>query len=601
MFTILRQMLNINGIYRHDSAKIFFKTRTSKEKSMTRKSLCLLLLFLITAQIAFAQIVKTEKKDDLSPELRKEAVAFLRETAADANNLRTPENRIGFSSEMASLMWFGDEKEARAMYQTVINDFRQLMARYDAQLSASGDEQDEPGENVPRFPFGGGDGDASRKMTKALGVRQQIASSLAEHDAQLALDFFNGVGQSVTSPKFRKQIEQGDAFFEMRLLTQIAEQNPETALRRGREILAKGYNYQLLELLQKIYEKDPGKGAAFGDEIVRKLKSGDLKNGYYNLGSLLTLGAENVDKIKAKSGKKPMFSDQSMRDIADLLVKEVLTGEEAKNSGGLAFITQIEKFSPAGAARIRLKFGETKQAGIVSAASEDIVAVGVPAPSPLPNSVSIENAPDAPAQSTKNPPGFSAKQLSREELEKEVGQARKTIAEIKDPTQKLLALGVLSSQVAAEGDKELAVRILDEAKNLVNLQPKNYLDYLRVWMLASSYAQVDAPKAFPILEDAILRLDDTLGAFIKVGEFIDVGGDMIEDGEVQLGAFGGAMTRDLLGNLGAADATVRGLAKADFARTKDLTNKFDRAEVRILAKMIVLRAVLENKKPESVE
>ena len=49
-----------------------------------------------------------------------------------------------------------------------------------------------------------------------------------------------------------------------------------------------------------------------------------------------------------------------------------------------------------------------------------------------------------------------------------------------------------------------------------------------------------------------------------------------------------------LRELGATNATLRGLAKSDFTKTKNLANKFDRAEVRILAKMLILRAVLGN-------
>jgi predicted Mrr-cat superfamily restriction endonuclease len=55
------------------------------------------------------------------------------------------------------------------------------------------------------------------------------------------------------------------------------------------------------------------------------------------------------------------------------------------------------------------------------------------------------------------------------------------------------------------------------------------------------------------------------------------------------------MTREL--NL--ADSTIRVLAIADFEKTKDLTNRFDRQEVRILAKMLVLRAVLGDDKTKT--
>lgn len=555
---------------------------------MRRKLQHLLILLLLSAQICFSQIVKPEKKNEISPELRKEAVAFLRETAAEVNTLRTLENRISFSSEMAGLMWFGDEKEARAMYQSVIGDFRQLLAQYDSQANASGDSGEEETYS-PSFFFGGRN-NAARKLQKALSVRQQIATSLAEHDAPLALEFFTTSAQAVGNPKIRKQLEAGDAYFETRLLAQIAAQDVDTALKYGRRTLAKGFNPQLIDVLQKVYEKDADKGAAFGEDIVQKLKS-ETASGkkYYALGSLLNAGAENLEKLKEKPDKKPMFSEQSMREIADLLVREILNGEEAKSSGAMTYISQIEKFSPAGAMQIRQKFGAKKQIE-TKISMNSVMRAGSPPPA-----MEIDDAQNSRKQLMENMQNLGAKQLSKEEREKIIGQARKTIASLRDPNQKLLALSALASQVSALGDKETAVQIMDEARNLVNPQPKNYMDFMRNWMLASAYAQVDASKAFPILEDAILRLNDTIGAALKIGEFVDVGGEMIEDGEAQVGGFSGAMTRELTRGLGASDTTVRGLAKADFARTKDLTNKFDRLEVRILAKMIVLRALFDEK------
>jgi hypothetical protein len=76
---------------------------------------------------------------------------------------------------------------------------------------------------------------------------------------------------------------------------------------------------------------------------------------------------------------------------------------------------------------------------------------------------------------------------------------------------------------------------------------------------------------------------------------MDVAEEMILDGEVQVGAFGGQMVRGLTKELGMADATIQQLAKADFGKMKNLANRFDRAEIRVLARMMVLRAVLNPK------
>ena len=52
-------------------------------------------------------------------------------------------------------------------------------------------------------------------------------------------------------------------------------------------------------------------------------------------------------------------------------------------------------------------------------------------------------------------------------------------------------------------------------------------------MLAGGYAEVNPDKAFPLLESTILRANDTISAFVKVAEFIDVNEEIIADGEVQ--------------------------------------------------------------------
>jgi hypothetical protein len=164
--------------------------------------------------------------------------------------------------------------------------------------------------------------------------------------------------------------------------------------------------------------------------------------------------------------------------------------------------------------------------------------------------------------------------------------------------KKIVGLSALAAQVAKAGDRGLAAELMRDAQALVNPQPKTYQDFLLTWMLATGYAGSQPEKAFPLLEDTIMRANDTLAAFIKVGEFIDVAGEMIDEGEVQVGAFGGQLVRGLTSELGMAESTLRMLAKADFKKTRDLTSRFDRSEIRILAKMMILRAVLDEKKPD---
>jgi hypothetical protein len=566
------------------------------------------LLLLTVFQATFAQTPEKEKPKVVTDELRKQAVEFLRETSGEVNSLRSLENRISFSSELAGLMWFHDEKEAATMYQSVISDFKQLLMQYDSQINALGIT---PTENDYGGGFlGGGDqsekGQLTQKFYKALGVRQQISMSLAEHDATLAYNFYYDTLQIVSNAEFRKQIEQRDTYFGVQLMKKIALKDPSKAAEFGRKSLANGVNWTHLDLLRQIYEKDSDKGAEFAEEIVKKFKSDKIdSNNLYNIVGFINAGTENLEKIKKEnSKKKPMFTEQNLRDMSEILAQGILQKDDSEGADFSSYATLIEKYSPSRAAQIRAKFAvKTKVKPLVKSEEDgetQIAVRGVPTPTPPGLSAQVQARKEQ-EEMMKNLQTLGSKELPKEEREKIIAQSRKTISGIGNKSEKLIALSMLASQVAKLGDKELAADVLKDAQTLVNPSPKNYRDFLEVWFLASAYAETDPDKAFPILDDAIYRLNDTLAAFVKVGEFMDVSGEMIDDGEVQVGSFGGSMISSLTGELGVANATLRNLAIADFTKTKTLTNKFDRTEVRILAKMMILRAILGDEKKDGVK
>lgn len=579
---------------------IYYFRLTDYDYRMFFRNVLSVLLLLTFFQTAFAQTPVIEKPKTGSEELRKEAVEFLRETSGEVGMLRSIENRISFSAELAGLMWFHDEKEAAAMYQTVITDFKQLFAEYDARMNAV--ELKPADYDFRNNGFEGGDDDKTRfmkKLSKAMSVRQQIAMSLVEHDAVLAFDFYSDTASIITNPEIREKLTERDTYFETQFIKRVAEKDASKAAALARQSLAKGVGWVHVDLLKQIYDKDPEKGAEFAEDVVKKFKDDKVSaSNLYNVGSFLSAGAENAAKIKRVGGKKPMFTEQGLRDLAELLAQGILQGKPIEDSGTLNFMASqmsaIEKYAPSRAVQIRAKFPKIAKPS----------AAIVPEITDIPNTAVKEVSTMEPVESggTKankeqeeamnNVAKLGSKELPKEEREKIVAEARKIIDGMDSRQDKLMALSVLASQVAAAGDKDLAAEVLKDAQTLVNPSPKNYQDFLNVWFLASAYAANDPEKAFPLLEDTILRLNDVLSAFIKVGEFMDISGEMIDDGEVQVGAFGGSMVNSLTRELGVANFTIRNLAVADFGKTKALTGKFDRAEVRILAKMLVLRAIL---------
>jgi hypothetical protein len=579
---------------------------------------------LLLASFASGQTVPDNKAAEDRQKLEKEAVAFLRETLGDVNAMRSLENRISFGSELASLMWFHDEREARAMYSGLIGDFKDLIAKYDSQMNEFGAVSEDAELSGGLIGFMGEPSERSRllrKFSAAMAVGQQIAMSMAEHDADLAFGFYYDSLSSISNPELRAQAEAGrGSYFEFRLLKQIAETDPSKAAKFGLRSLSKGLTHEHVELLKKIYGKDAGKGADFGGAILSRLKS-DKTEGkgreFYVLSSLINFGGETYDASRKPGGKRPVYDQSELRELAEILAKAILSRSDPE---GFGYIHAVEKYLPGRAAQIRAKFktsaGGSNHNAMTNAAYSAAMAMNAAANSYQYESgysnvnsngryererLAQEEREKGEQKLREDVQGLSTKQLPKEEREKIIAEARKIIMQTPGRDKKIVSLSMLAAQVSKLGDKELAAEIMRDAERLVNPAPKNYQDFVLTWMLASGYANADPSKAFPLLEETIGRANDTLAAFVKVGEFMDVAEEMIQDGEVQVGAFGGQMVRGLTSELGMAETTIQVLAKADFAKTKALTNRFDRQEIRVLAKMMVLRAVLNNKKEAKTE
>ncbi|HUR98931.1 MAG TPA: hypothetical protein VMZ26_12765 [Pyrinomonadaceae bacterium] len=571
---------------------------------------------LILATFAAAQTDAEKKAAAEKENLKKEAVVFLRETLSDVNGMRSLENRISFASELAGLMWFHDEREARSMYAALIGDFRDLLMRYDAQMNALGVTPEDAEGRTGRMIFLVEPDDKSRVLRRfatAMGVRQAMAMSIAEHDAELAFGFYNDSLSAISNPEFRKHAENRDSYFESQLLVRIAESNPGKASQYASKSLAKGFAHHHLDLLKKIYEKDPDKGVEFGSAILSKLKDGKAETSadLYLISALLGYGGEILELSRKPKAKRPIYTAGELREIAEIMAQKILDLKDNELSSALSYTDTIEKYAPGRAAQIRTRVKRgMRNSNFNGSANSMYTATNESYGNATISSNSNSNAAGyqqqvrereerekAEQKLIEDVQSLTTKQLPKEEREKIVTQARKIIMQTPGRDKKIMSLGMLAAQVAKMGDKELASEIMRDAERLVNPAPKNYQDFMLTWILASGYANADPDKAFPILEETIGRANDTLAAFIKVGEFIDVAEEMIQDGEVQVGAFGGQMVRGLTGELGMADATIQILAKADFVKTKNLTNRFDRAEIRVLAKMMVLRAVLNPKDP----
>jgi len=579
---------------------------------MLKKFLFCFICF-FAALIAAAQEPSGSRSTDGPANLRSQTIEMLHQTQGEVGNLRSVENRISFSSELASLTWPYDEKEATAMYQAVSQELGRLLVAYDARMNGfAGAEDDSDYELGSLFSEPSDKGRILQKFRVALSIRQQIALSLAEHAPDLALAFYSDSIAVLTNPALIQRAKESNSSFEYQLMTKIAASNAAKATEFGLRSLDDGVNYQHIALLKTIYEKDQSKGIDFASAIVSRLKAEkktEMASQIWLFSSLIKYGEETAQKIKGKSEAKPVFSDQNLRDLAETMAQAILAADSFDYMDD-GYMETIKKYAPALAGQIRSKFQKDRRnasaadgtetpdskVGMTLTASDETEAIAA-------RRLKAVSERDAAAkQLSEDVKTLGKDKLSDEERQKIIARAREIISKTRGTGDKVMALSQLAVQVAKAGDNYIAAQIMREAENLVDPDPQNYRDYTMRWLLISGYAEVNPSRAFSILDDTIYRLNGTIRGFVTAAEFIDVGGDFISDGEVQVGQFGGAtILRGITKDLGIAAPTLRQLAMADLGKLNATANGIERPEVRILAKMIILQSIAKEDAPAAAD
>src|SRR5690606_40109784 len=144
------------------------------------------------------------------------------------------------------------------------------------------------------------------------------------------------------------------------------------------------------------------------------------------------------------------YTDSELRDIAEMLAREALDTDAGEDSAE-RIASRIEKFLPSRAIQIRAKY---KLAAPGNNASPK-------APPPVytvrgeAHSVAVAGTKASEeAKAMNDVMTLGTKELSDEERQKIVAEARRIIAGSNDRSQKIIGLSMLAAQVAKFGDKD---------------------------------------------------------------------------------------------------------------------------------------------------
>lgn len=550
------------------------------------------------------QLPAMKTATDANEELKKQAVELLRETRVEIDGLRLVENRISFSSELASMLWPNDEREARILYASVINDFRQLIGHLDSQMNMLPPKSPDEPENYNPMSMADSNDRVKliAKFRVANNVRQALAMSMADRDPELALNFFYDSFTAVSNPELRKSIAANDASLEQQLLARVAATDPTKAAQLAKKSLEKGFNAQQIDLLKKLYAQDIDKAIELGDSYLSRIKGERPETlDLAAVSALLRYGTQQLDQSRTLTGPRGIYSDAQLRELAETLAQAVLARPQDAPIPLANYARDVERFQPGRAVQIRNK-AQSRTTMTRPGGSPPPPVARPPVNTGGSGMGNAANAAEAARiqreqqekRALDDVMRLTSAKLPNDQREKIITQARRSLLALPGKDKKVTGLSLLATQVNKLGDKDLAAEIMRDAASFVNPQPRNYQEFILSWLLAAGYSSTDTDRSFAILEDTVNRSNEVVDAAVRIAEFMDTNEEVIIDGELQLGGFGagGSMVRNLTNTLVGFDTAINLLSKADFQKTRDLTNRFSRPELRILAKMLILRAVL---------
>jgi hypothetical protein len=592
-----------------------FKEQPTVEELMKVKPFLLgLPLLVIGASCVFAQSEKekAEKQAEQRQELQTKSLALLDEIAAGAWGLKLPENRSYVLIEVADALWPHNEKRARNMFWEALNSLAP------ASSQAAGDSTAKPAAKDRA--------QSQQAYLTLFSLRREILSKVAARDPQLALDMLRATRQLPPEQPNTTFHLPDDRDLENLIAGQAAELDPKRALQMARESLTKGLSFQLLDTLYRLNRRSPETALEFSGDIILKIHSADMSTDRYAsfmAGQLLRF-ARTGDT--AESDKPLGLSEDQKRELVEAITDAALAAPAGAHVISVAaeVMPEIEHFAPDRAQRLESKLAEfnrnlTKDqrdwkiydslfrdgtpeemikaaAKVGSEARESFYQQAVIA-------AVMKGRGDALREFIKNDiedesrrnnllDTLDAEQIGFAVSRGKTDELQKLLAQVRLKEQRAQAMAELAVLLEKKGEHEEAIKLLEGARTLVKVDLNSATHTNALMALIVAYALVDPAKAFAMIEPIVERANADVSRLMLLAKMAK--NDAVRNGEIVLQGSGIMPVDFLLFKFGAG---VVALAKADFNRTRGAADRFERPELRLMARLLLAQALLRANKP----
>ncbi len=603
-----------------------------------------LILITFLSLTAFAQTAPTEsntEKNEAREKLETQAYKLLDEAIGEGQALKLWENRALAFAIAGDLYWKKDQKRARGYFRSSADELIQ--------------SEIQPKEKSD-------DLFAEYNFWRQRSPRSVIMLMIAKNDADLALELLKKTrpadiqaaidaknlppNKNVKKNAADMLNEQKNTFLvqqelnlEQQFAIKAAEQDTEKAAKIIRESLDKGVSMSAINLIPKISEKNEDLGKELLGEVVGKLIdssfAGNPSTELFAAQYLLTQSARPQTNTNNDQPKQIKVSDNDLRAIAEKVADYYLKSTNYQTFFSLSQIMpDLEKYAPSKIAALKQKQQEInkvipedargfqeafKTLGDPDATSETLISEAKKYPSwqkqqfyntavdkavTAGDSEKIRGLLRREADSKQRDDALEyldSKLTSKAIKDGKLEDAKLLINKSESQSSKIkmmvdLAIGF--EKTNTENGHKNAVSLLDDASEMINQIPESREEVNDIIKVAVGLAIINPDKAFPYLTNLIYMSNDLLTAYALIAKYNKRSGDF-RDGEIIFTQFVGvtfAGTGEALGKL----------AAYDFGKTANLTEQFQRSDIKTLAKFLLVQSIingdvgLEGNRPNNV-
>jgi hypothetical protein len=588
----------------------------------------LLVIALAATSRLQAQIDNQEKSEPevaQRQELQKKTLSLLDEVISSAWSLKLAENRSYVLANAADLLWPYDEKRARNLFWEAFNNLN--LPVYQSANSSAKDT------NSPARTNGSTKEQVQEvnRYYATFQTRQQFLRKVARHDPQLALDMLRSTRPGPAPQVAGRGTYDPDTDLEQDIISAAAASDPKRALQLAHEILAKGLTFQILNLLHQVNQKDQDAGTALAGDIIAKLKTDDFNSSSFApfvvtdlLESSRTRGA--VLRLSSSLDSVPFtrvkLDDTQKQDLVDMLTTAALDAHAGPNvlQAILSVMPDVEQYAPDRVAKLKARLTESNSTLPQSLRDWNTFTAKFETATPEEMIKAANKVTDDQRSALFNLAASKAvargeadryRELINSQIENETERKNaldmldnermyydlregntddleKLLPLIRAKEQRAVAMAQLAMMLQKKGEHDEALKLLADARALVKVDLVNEAQSNALLAVMLGYTHVDPQKAFAMIEPIVDRTNDEISSLLLVDKIVKSG--FVKNGEIIMNH--PQVPVDY--SMARFSAGVVALGKADFDRTKTLADRFQRSELKVVARLLLAQALLRH-------